>query len=114
MPPTGCLDDCGATCLDADFLTGDGGYCSAVNSTNLYNETIFSLRITYNRTRPPGCARNFTGNCSRDWIYYNVTEYDEDVVVQPDCVRRCLDDCTARCFDQVPAPRHRPPTLPPC
>ena len=41
-------------------------------------------------------------------------EYDEDVVVQPDCVRRCLDDCTARCFDQVPAPRHRPPTLPPC
>ena len=105
VPPTPCLDDCGATCLDADYLNGDGGYCDAVNSSFLgYNETIFSLRITFNRTQPPGCSRNVSGNCTRELLYYNVTEYDQDVIVRPDCVRRCLDDCAARCFDQVPPP----------
>ena len=94
------MDDCGTLCLDPTYLTGEGGFCEPVNTTLVGNNTVFSLPIAFNVTEPPGCSRNVSGNCSRDLLYYNVTQHEYDVVVRPDCVSRCIDACTARCFDQ--------------
>ena len=99
VPPGGCLDDCGDECLDATYLLGEGGYCVELNVSLMGDATVISLPIAFNLSEPPQCSRNVSGECPRELLYYNVTEYARDVVVEPACIRQCVEDCTVKCFD---------------
>lgn len=101
-PPSNCTEDCASECLDPTMLLATDPGCEEYMQSKLQdgsNITVVSIPMTFNVSAAPACSRN-QSNCSLEYIYYNVTEFERDLLVSEGCVRRCASRCVARCFDR--------------
>ena len=104
MPPPECTDACAVECLDPTLLLMTDPDCEEYKysfAPDGGNMTVVSIPYSFNTSTLPECSRNmsFAECTAADFVYYNVTEYERDILVSEGCVRRCAARCIERCFD---------------